>query len=154
MQYNKENYVRVFSDKPVEWDQIVASETEPSLSICVQKWLERTPGLDENGFNFPAKFKAAVQSIFDEEMGIIEVRAALHLATEMISAKDLLLTFLEKTSSLWVLHFIYTLSDLFCNSQKETNETRKAYLMANFRKKKEQFDSIFEPDLHEALDIE
>ena len=35
--------------------------------------------------------------------------------------------------------------------QRETNETRKAYLLANMRKKKEQFVSIFDPELHEAL---
>lgn len=49
------------------------SELEPSLSECVQRWLERTPGLEENGFNFPAKFKAAVDSIFDLEIANIEV---------------------------------------------------------------------------------
>ena len=40
---------------------------------CVELWLERTPGLDENGFNFPAKYKAAVEAIFKHEMEIIEV---------------------------------------------------------------------------------
>ncbi len=73
VQYNKENYVRVFSDKPSEWEQIIGSEKDPSLSICVQRWLERTPGLEEDGFNFPAKFKAAVEAIFSEEQAIIEV---------------------------------------------------------------------------------
>jgi hypothetical protein len=40
---------------------------------CVELWLERTPGLDENGFNFPAKYKAAVEAIFRQEKEIIEV---------------------------------------------------------------------------------
>ena len=40
---------------------------------CVELWLERTPGLDENGFNFPAKYKAAVEAIFKHELEIIEV---------------------------------------------------------------------------------
>lgn len=106
VQYNKANYVRVFSDKPDEWEQIIASEKEPSLSYCVQRWLERTPGLEEDGFNFPAKFKEAVKTIFDQENKIIE---------------------------------------------NETNETRKAYLIANYRRKKEQFDSIFDQELHGSL---
>ena len=50
-----------------------ASENEPSLSECVQSWLERTPGLEENGFNFPEKFKQVVESIFEDELEAIEV---------------------------------------------------------------------------------
>ena len=50
-----------------------ASENEPSLSECVQSWLERTPGLEENGFNFPAKFREAVETIFEDELEAIEV---------------------------------------------------------------------------------
>ena len=73
MKYNKDNYEKVFSDKPQEEERIKASEREPSLSYCVQRWLERTPGLEEHGFNFPAKFKAAVENIFDQEMKNIQV---------------------------------------------------------------------------------
>ena len=40
---------------------------------CVELWLERTPVLDESGFNFPAKYKAAVETIFKQEREIIEV---------------------------------------------------------------------------------
>ena len=49
------------------------SENEPSLSECVQSWLERTPGLEEHGFNFPAKFQEAVENIFEDELTAIEV---------------------------------------------------------------------------------
>ena len=35
--------------------------------------------------------------------------------------------------------------------QNTTNEEKKAYLMANLGRKKEQFDSIFDPEVHEAL---
>ena len=35
--------------------------------------------------------------------------------------------------------------------QAETNETRKNYNIAQLRKKKSQFDSLFDPDMHEAL---
>ena len=44
-----------------------------SFRQCVELWLERTPGLAENGFNFPAKYKAAVEAIFKQEREIIEV---------------------------------------------------------------------------------
>ena len=53
---------------------VEASENEPSLSECVQSWLERTPGLEEHGFNFPAKFKEAVENIFEDELEAIEVQ--------------------------------------------------------------------------------
>ena len=52
---------------------VEASETEPSLLDCVQSWLERTPGLDEKGFNFPAKFKQVVENIFESELEETEV---------------------------------------------------------------------------------
>ena len=59
--------MKVFTDKPTEKDSIKASEDEPSLSQCVQSWLERTPGLTEEGFNFPQKLKETFKGIFDKE---------------------------------------------------------------------------------------
>ena len=35
--------------------------------------------------------------------------------------------------------------------EQETNATKKQYLMSNYRKKKEQFESIFDQDVHAAL---
>ena len=40
---------------------------------------------------------------------------------------------------------------LLLNFQKETNESIRAYEMSNYRKKKEQFDSIFDPEIHRGL---
>jgi len=104
--YNKENYLKVFTDKPQEEELLKASEREPSLSYCVQRWLERTPGLQAEGFNFPQKFKQAIEGVFDKEWNRI---------------------------------------------QTTSNETKRAYLKANFQRKKEQFDSMFDPEIHEAL---
>ena len=64
----------MFTEKPQEEELIKASEAEHSLSYCVQRWLERTPGLQEEGFNFPQKFKEAVEAIFDKEWKRVEVR--------------------------------------------------------------------------------
>ena len=63
----------MFTEKPQEEELIKASEAEHSLSYCVQRWLERTPGLQEEGFNFPQKFKEAVEAIFDKEWKRVEV---------------------------------------------------------------------------------
>ena len=41
--------------------------------FSVQRWLERTPGLNEEGFNFPQKFKEAVEAIFDKEWQRVQV---------------------------------------------------------------------------------
>ena len=65
--------MKVFTEKPQEEELIKASEAEHSLSYCVQRWLERTPGLQEEGFNFPQKFKEAVEAIFDKEWKRVEV---------------------------------------------------------------------------------
>ena len=43
---------------------------------CVQNWLERTPGLEEDGFNFPAKFKAAVDELLRKDLNAIQVEIA------------------------------------------------------------------------------
>ena len=73
VKYNQSNYRNIFKDIPDEFAQLHASEVEPSLSECVQKWLERTPGLESNGFNFPEKFQRVVESIFMAELEAIEV---------------------------------------------------------------------------------
>ena len=73
VRYNQCNYRRVFEEMADEYKVLESSESEPSLSECVQKWLERTPGLEENGFNFPAKFKTSVDLIFAMEIEKIEV---------------------------------------------------------------------------------
>ena len=74
MSYNKENYQKVFKNNPEDEKDITNSEKEHPLSYCVQKWLERTPGLQQDGFNFPEKFKQAVEGIFEQEQIRIEVR--------------------------------------------------------------------------------
>jgi len=105
VRYNQTNYQRVYEDKPEELAKLVASEQEPSLSDLVQGWLERTPGLGDD-FNFPAKFKATIDTLLEESLQKIEA---------------------------------------------EENETMKTHLMTNYRNKKQQFDSIFDPTIHEAL---
>lgn len=47
--------------------QIEKSEQEPSLTVLVQRWLERTPGLELDGFNFWGKYQKAVQQLMDDQ---------------------------------------------------------------------------------------
>lgn len=66
VKYNQ-RYQDVFGDDATAIERIIASETEPTLCELVQKWLERTPGLEEDGFNFWQKFKDNVNDLLDRE---------------------------------------------------------------------------------------
>lgn len=66
VKYNQK-YQDVFGDDAKSLDKLTASENEPSLCDLVQKWLERTPGLEESGFNFYQKFRSNVYELLDEE---------------------------------------------------------------------------------------
>ena len=81
MKYNQNNYRRVFGDDPKSLDSLASTESEPSLWHCVERWLERTPGLEEDGFNFPEKFEKAVDAIFARDTEAIQVNST---ATEHI----------------------------------------------------------------------
>lgn len=63
-------YLDVFKDsKCIE--AIRKSEREPSLFQLIERWLERTPGLEEDGFNFLAKYETAVSNMLDLERNFI-----------------------------------------------------------------------------------
>ncbi|CAL1275035.1 unnamed protein product [Larinioides sclopetarius] len=57
--FSKDKYITVFKD-PKAIETVLQSEKDPSLCDLVQKWLERTPGLETNSFNFWKKFEDAV----------------------------------------------------------------------------------------------
>lgn len=66
VKYNQ-RYQDVFGDDAKAFEKIMASETEPSLCDLVQRWLERTPGLEETGFNFWQRFQTNVYDLLDQE---------------------------------------------------------------------------------------
>ncbi|XP_065058456.1 tryptophan 2,3-dioxygenase-like [Rhopilema esculentum] len=64
IRYNRTDYKEIFKEveKSVEIrKRVEISEEEPSLFDVVQNWLERTPGLEVDGFNFWKKFQSAFQ---------------------------------------------------------------------------------------------
>lgn len=65
VKYNQ-SYNQVFGNDEVACKSLEKSETEPSLSDLVQKWLERTPGLEENGFNFWGKFQESTEKLLKD----------------------------------------------------------------------------------------
>lgn len=72
VKYNQQ-YVTAFCEDPSSSNKVINSENEPSLSDLLQKWLERTPGLDVNGFNFWGKFQDGVETLLREQEESAEV---------------------------------------------------------------------------------
>jgi hypothetical protein len=72
VKYNQ-SYTNVFGRDPAAMESIDRSEKEPSLIELVQRWLERTPGLEDEGFNFWGKFKSAVDKMLNEQIKAAEV---------------------------------------------------------------------------------
>lgn len=63
-------YLDVFKDlKCIE--AIKKSESEPSLFKLIERWLERTPGLERDGFNFLKKYEESVMDMLNTEQDII-----------------------------------------------------------------------------------
>lgn len=63
--YGKNYYLKIFEDQRVI-ETIKRSEEELSLCELLQNWLERTPGLESDGFNFWEKYKSVVSEMLAE----------------------------------------------------------------------------------------
>ena len=63
--YGKNYYIKVFEDERVI-ARVKRSEAEPSLLDLIGSWLERTPGLEADGFDFPTQYARAVASLIRE----------------------------------------------------------------------------------------
>lgn len=66
VKYNQ-RYSDAFGYNSKAIEAILDSEKEPSLQELIEKWLERTPGLEESGFNFWHKFQVSVENFLDEQ---------------------------------------------------------------------------------------
>jgi tryptophan 2,3-dioxygenase len=66
VRYNQ-NYSHVFGTDVEAIEAIQKSEQDPSLSDLVQRWLERTPGLEQDGFDFWTKFQQSVEKLLSEK---------------------------------------------------------------------------------------
>ncbi|XP_022919231.1 tryptophan 2,3-dioxygenase [Onthophagus taurus] len=105
VKYNQ-NYQRVFGDDPEAVKRIEDSEKQPSLVVLVEKWLERSPGLELSGFNFWGKYQKAVEKLLSEHE---------KLANEC------------------------------------TVEKVKKYRLMDLEKRREVYESIFNPLIHDGL---
>ena len=53
---------------------IANSEQEPDLAELVERWLERTPGLEIDGFDFWGKYKRSVSIMLEKQRTAAEVK--------------------------------------------------------------------------------
>uniref|UniRef100_A0A8C6XNU4 tryptophan 2,3-dioxygenase n=1 Tax=Naja naja TaxID=35670 RepID=A0A8C6XNU4_NAJNA len=70
--YNRRHYRDNFKGK--ESELLLKSEQEPTLLQLVKAWLERTPGLEPEGFNFWGKFEANVLNGLEQEYAIVQAK--------------------------------------------------------------------------------
>lgn len=85
MRYNQSNYSKVFGNDAVALNELQRSEEEPSLCELVQRWLERTPGLEENSFNFWAQYRRVVDAMIQEQQNEAEAAEDPVLRAHMLS---------------------------------------------------------------------
>ena len=64
--YGKSYYIKVFEDERVI-ARVKRSESEPSLLDLIESWLERTPGLEEDGFHFWSRYRSVIEAMMQAE---------------------------------------------------------------------------------------
>lgn len=62
--YAQKSYTHVHDGEYLE--AIKKSEEEPSMLTLVERWLERTPGLETDGFDFWGRFQLAVKRMLED----------------------------------------------------------------------------------------
>ncbi|KAJ8399261.1 hypothetical protein AAFF_G00412990 [Aldrovandia affinis] len=80
--YNRRHYRDNFRGH--ENEILLRSETEPTLLQLVEKWLERTPGLETDGFNFWGKLEANIEAGFKIETEKLEQKQQSEIKEEMM----------------------------------------------------------------------
>ena len=81
--------MKVFGEHPEVYKQILASEEEPSLLTVLIRWLERTPGLKDQRFNFWERFKKSVDGILEEKAVDVTVRPDLNYVIFILETPNL-----------------------------------------------------------------
>lgn len=127
VKYNQK-YQDVFGHKPDAMQQLFASEMEPSLSDLVQKWLERTPGLEKHGFDFWPKFQSSVDQLLLDNEQLAMVRSKIFFET-----KD------ERMTNFFGIF-----------KQIPVDHVRE-YRLMDIRKQRDVYNTIFNPEAHAAL---
>ena len=86
IQYGKQRYDKFLDDK--DTNEVVASENEPSLFDLLEKWLERTPFLQMDEFNFWASYQTAVEKMIESDIEKIKSNTQFDQDTLDVSLKQ------------------------------------------------------------------
>ncbi|NXA99221.1 T23O dioxygenase, partial [Cnemophilus loriae] len=96
--YNRRHYRDNF--KGHDHELLLQSEQEPTLLQLVEAWLERTPGLDAEEFDFWAQFEENVLKGLEEEFALIQAKAESEekddLLSEFQKQRDILLSLFDE----------------------------------------------------------
>ncbi|RMC13863.1 hypothetical protein DUI87_08946 [Hirundo rustica rustica] len=96
--YNRRHYRDNF--KGQDRELLLQSEQEPTLLQLVEAWLERTPGLDSEEFDFWGQFEENVLKGLEEEFALIQAKAESEekddLLSEFQKQKDVLLSLFDE----------------------------------------------------------
>ncbi|XP_041034065.1 tryptophan 2,3-dioxygenase A [Carcharodon carcharias] len=84
--YNRKHYKDNFIGKDNEL--LLQSELEPTLLQLVEQWLERTPGLEPDGFDFWGKLKNNIERGLREEFSDIQLKPAFEGKEDMLWELD------------------------------------------------------------------
>lgn len=118
--YNRRHYRDNF--KGEDYELLLKSEQEPTLLQLVEAWLERTPGLEAEGFDFWGQFEVNILKGLEEEFAIVQV-----CCVDPTTCRDSwkLCSLNWHFISLLVSHFIYSLTASVCkkcNNHKHYQE--------------------------------
>ncbi|XP_075234512.1 tryptophan 2,3-dioxygenase vermilion isoform X2 [Lycorma delicatula] len=133
VKYNQ-NYSCVFDRDEEAMKQIIISEEEPSLLILIQKWLERTPGLELNGFDFWGKYKQTIMSMLEKQR-----KTAMEVETE--SEKLYLLSDFEKRKKIYESVFDLSIHNTLVQrgERRFSHKALQGAIMINFYRDEPQF---------------
>ncbi|NXF17647.1 T23O dioxygenase, partial [Rhodinocichla rosea] len=96
--YNRRHYRDNF--KGQDHELLLQSEQEPTLLQLVEAWLERTPGLDSEEFDFWGQFEENVLKGLEEEYSLIQAKAESEekddLLSEFQKQRDILLSLFDE----------------------------------------------------------
>ncbi|XP_066574094.1 tryptophan 2,3-dioxygenase isoform X2 [Amia ocellicauda] len=81
--YNRRHYRDNFKGEDSE--VLLKSEQEPTLLQLVEKWLERTPGLEEEGFNFWGKLQKTIEAGLRQEAERVQKADDSEVKEEMLA---------------------------------------------------------------------
>lgn len=76
LKYNQTDYDQAL--KPEQRQTMAQAESQPTLLACVERWLERTPFLKMQGFDFWQTYKQTVEDTLNQDLRIIQSNPSLN----------------------------------------------------------------------------